>query len=99
MRGPAAPPHQGIYRVPPGGISNSLRGGGMDIFWNHTKLVRFLLLQFPHISIFAICKVDEIGSDYTEGVHRGSGASGFCENKGLGGVLSLAGSGNLTRRL
>ena len=26
-------------------------------------------------------------------------SSGFCENKGLGGVLSLAGSENLTRRL
>ena len=26
-------------------------------------------------------------------------SSGFCENKGLGGVLSLAGSKNLTRRL
>jgi len=24
------------WASPPPGISNSLRGGGMDIFWNHT---------------------------------------------------------------
>ena len=24
----------------PLGISNSLRGGGMDIFWNHTKVTK-----------------------------------------------------------
>ena len=26
----------GLWNSPPLGISNDLRGGGMDIFWNHT---------------------------------------------------------------
>ena len=33
---PSSPEFPGPLTPHPSGISNSLRGGGMDIFWNHT---------------------------------------------------------------
>ena len=40
----------GLWPPNPPGISNSLRGGGLDIFWNHT-LSFYYIQQYVYIQI------------------------------------------------